>query len=76
MQKRPQRNRDVRRKVDVPKGTVFSYTNVEMLQKFITEQGAIEPRAKTGVTQQQQRRLSRAVKHARHLAMLPFTQTL
>jgi len=70
------RDRDSRRKVDVPKGTVFSYTNSDFLAKFVTEQGAILPRAKTGITQKQQRHLARSIKHARHLAMLPFTQTL
>jgi len=58
------------------KHLTFSYTQVELLEKFITEQGAIVPRIKTGLAQFQQRRLSTAVKYARHLALLPFTQTL
>lgn len=70
------RDRDSRRKIDLPKDTVLSYTNSDLLAKFVTEQGAILPRAKTGITQKQQRHLARAVKHARHLALLPFTQTL
>lgn len=54
----------------------FSYKDVKNLRRFMTEQGYILPRAKTGLTQKQQKHLSRAIKHARQLAMLPFTQTL
>ncbi len=67
--------RDVKvRKAD--KNLTFSYTQVELLARYVTEQGAIIARAKTGLSQKQQRRLSKAIKHARHLALLPFTQTL
>lgn len=54
----------------------FSYKDVKNLRRFMTEQGYIIPRAKTGLTQKQQKHLSRAIKHARHLALLPFTQTV
>ncbi|NCN45197.1 MAG: 30S ribosomal protein S18 [Candidatus Pacebacteria bacterium CG10_big_fil_rev_8_21_14_0_10_36_11] len=54
----------------------FSYTRPEELKRFISEQGMIVPRAKTGLSQKQQRRLATAVKRARHLALLPFTQTV
>lgn len=62
--------------ISTDKTQVFSYTHPEVLSKFVTEQGAILPRTRTGLTQKQQRRLARAIKQARHLAMLPFTQTL
>lgn len=58
------------------KSVHFTYKDVKTLKRFITEQGYILPRAKTGLTQKQQKRLSRAIKHARQLALLPFTQTL
>jgi len=54
----------------------FSYTRAEELKKFITSQGAILPRAKTGLTAKMQKKLAREIKRARHLALLPFTQTL
>jgi small subunit ribosomal protein S18 len=54
----------------------FSYTKAEELKKFITNQGAILPRAKTGLSAKLQKKLSREIKRARHLALLPFTQTL
>jgi len=58
------------------KNITFSYKNVSLLERYLTEQGYIVPRAKTGLSQKQQRRLSTSIKQARHLALLPFTQTL
>ena len=54
----------------------FSYKDTKNLRRFMTEQGYILSRGKTGLSQKQQKRLTKAVKHARHLALLPFTQTL
>ncbi|MBT4124608.1 MAG: 30S ribosomal protein S18 [Candidatus Pacebacteria bacterium] len=59
-----------------PRVTDFSYTRPDELKRFVTEQGTIIPRAKTGLTQKQQRRLEKSIKQARHLALLPFTQTI
>ena len=50
----------------------FDYKNVKTLKKFITEQGKIQPRRLTKLTAKQQRALTRAVKQARILALLPF----
>lgn len=52
----------------------FSYKDPENLKKYITPQGSIVPRAKTGLSQKEQRHLARAIKRARHLALMPFTQ--
>lgn len=54
----------------------FSYKDFKTFQRFVTPQGYILPRSKTGLSQRQQRQLARAIKRARHLALLPFTQTL
>lgn len=54
----------------------FSYKKPEELKRYITEQGSIVARAQTGLSQKQQKRLATAIKRARHLAMLPFTQVL
>jgi small subunit ribosomal protein S18 len=56
--------------------TTFSYKDAPLLAKFVTEQGYIVGRSKTGLSQKQQRQLARAIKRARHLAMLPYTQTV
>ncbi len=58
------------------KRLTFSYKRVAELRHYVTEQGSILPRVKTGLSQKQQRHLAEAVKRARHLAMLPFTQTV
>lgn len=51
---------------------IFDYKNLQTLKKFITEQGKIQPRRVTKLTAKQQRALTRAVKQARILALLPF----
>jgi small subunit ribosomal protein S18 len=53
----------------------FDHKDVKGLQRFIDQFGQISPRKKTGLTEMQQRRLSKAVKRARHLALLPFVTT-
>jgi small subunit ribosomal protein S18 len=54
-------------------GTVyFDYKDVKSLQRFVNQFGQIETRRRTGLTEMQQRRLARAIKRARHIALLPF----
>lgn len=50
----------------------IDYKDARFLEKFINEQGKILPRRITGTSLKYQRRLSVAVKRARHLALLPF----
>lgn len=50
----------------------IDYKDIETLQKFITERGKILPRRITGVSAYYQRRLAKAIKRARHVALLPF----
>ena len=50
----------------------IDYKDIDLLKLFITEQGKILPRRATGVTVQQQRKLAKAIKRARILALLPF----
>lgn len=51
---------------------IIDYKDVDLLRKFITERGKILPRRITGLTAQQQRNLTTAIKRARLLALLPF----
>ncbi|HEY9770991.1 MAG TPA: 30S ribosomal protein S18 [Coleofasciculaceae cyanobacterium] len=53
----------------------IDYKDLELLRKFITERGKILPRRITGLTAQQQRDLTVAVKRARAIALLPFVNT-
>jgi small subunit ribosomal protein S18 len=50
----------------------IDYKDIDLLTLFITDQGKILPRRVTGVTVQQQRKLSKAIKRARILSLLPF----
>jgi small subunit ribosomal protein S18 len=61
-------------KIAVEKNYVFSYKEPEMLQNFVSGQGMILSRERTGLTQKQQKQLAVAIKRARHLALLPFVQ--
>jgi len=50
----------------------FDYKDYKTLQRYVNVYGQIETRKKTGLTESQQRRLARAIKQARHIALLPF----
>jgi len=52
----------------------IDYKNVGLLKRFITEKGKIVPRRLTGVCAKHQRTLTKAIKQARTVALLPFTQ--
>ena len=50
-----------------------NYKNVELLSNFITERKKIAPRRMTGATASQQRQISKEIKKARYMALLPYT---
>lgn len=67
-----------RRKV-VAKNCVFCqekkepwFSDVEIMRRFVSDRGKIIGRARTGICAKHQRRLTRSIKHARHLSLLPF----
>lgn len=49
-----------------------SYKNVTLLQRFVDQRGRILSRRKTRVTAKVQRAVVRAIKQARHVALLPY----
>ncbi len=51
----------------------IDYKDINTLRRFISEQGQIESRRRTGTCARHQRRLTLAVKRARFLALLPYT---
>lgn len=51
----------------------IDYKDVALLSNYVSERGRILPRRRTGCCAKHQRRLSVAIKRARHLALLPFT---
>lgn len=54
----------------------IDYKDPEFLKKFLNEQGKILPRRLTGTSLKFQRKISVAVKRARHLALLPYVTDL
>ena len=50
----------------------IDYKDKDFLLKFVNEQGKILPRRITGTSLKFQRKISVAIKRARHLALLPF----
>ena len=50
----------------------IDYKDPEFLKKFLNEQGKILTRRLTGTSLKYQRKVSRAIKRARHLALLPY----
>ncbi len=54
---------------------VFDYKNPQLLKNYITDRGKIVPARVSGLSARQQRQLTRAIKRARILALLPFTVT-
>ncbi len=54
----------------------IDYKDPEFLKKFLNEQGKILTRRITGTSLKFQRRVAKAVKRARHLALLPYVTDL
>jgi small subunit ribosomal protein S18 len=52
---------------------IIDYKDPLKLRRYLSDRGKIEPRRKTGTCAKHQRRLSVALKRARHLALLPYT---
>ncbi len=50
----------------------IDHKDPDFLLKFVNEQGKILPRRLTGTSLKFQRRVSQAIKRARHLALLPY----
>jgi small subunit ribosomal protein S18 len=73
--KRRRKKKAVRTKVcrlTVDRVVYIDYKDVAMLKHYITERGKIIPRRITGATAKHQRMLTRAIKLARQIALLPY----
>ncbi len=53
--------------------TEIDYKDLEMLKAYVSETGKIVPSRITGTKARYQRQLAKAVKRARYLALLPYT---
>ena len=50
----------------------IDWKDVDFLRQFVPERGKIMPRRISGISAKDQRRLAKAIKRARSMAMLPF----
>jgi small subunit ribosomal protein S18 len=56
------------------KSKSIDYKDTMKLKRFLTERGKIQPRRTSGVCAKHQRALAMAIKRARMMALLPYTQ--
>lgn len=54
----------------------IDYKQIDLLRRYVTDQGKIRGRRQTGTCARHQRMLSRAVKRARHMALIPFASEI
>ena len=57
-----------------PNSPRIDYKDVKMLSRFISEKGKITPSRITNVSSKKQKELSKAIKRARFLALMSYTQ--
>ncbi len=55
--------------------TSVDYKDIELLKGFVTESGKIVPARITGTKAKYQRQLTQAIKVARYLALMPYTDS-
>jgi small subunit ribosomal protein S18 len=55
------------------KDLVINYKNTDLLRRYIDDTGKIRPRRQTGTCAKHQRAVAKAIKNARHIALLPFS---
>lgn len=54
------------------KPAAFSWRYYEALAHYLSDRAKVLPGKRTGLTSREQRQLTTAIKHARHLGLLPF----
>nr|YP_010933386.1 ribosomal protein S18 [Streptosarcina arenaria]YP_010933486.1 ribosomal protein S18 [Streptosarcina costaricana]WKT08879.1 ribosomal protein S18 [Streptosarcina arenaria]WKT08983.1 ribosomal protein S18 [Streptosarcina costaricana] len=69
---RPPMRASRRRFPPIKSGESIDYKNVDLLRRFVTEQGKIFSRRVNRLTAKQQRLMTTSIKRARLLALLPF----
>ncbi len=57
----------------VDNGPVVDYKDVDMLKRYVSDRGKLMPARITGISAKYQRQLTTAIKRARQLALLPYT---
>ena len=57
------------------RGPIITYREVDLLRKFMTSSCKVMSRKRAGTTASEQSAVQLAIKHARHMALLPYTGT-
>ena len=52
----------------------IDYKDVKLLRRFVNDQGKIMPRRVTGTSSKMHRKLVRAIKRARSIALMPYVE--
>ena len=75
IKKKKRKKRQIRKvcRLTVDRVVYIDYKDVGLLRHYVTERGRIIPRRITGATARHQRMLTRAIKLARQIALLPYT---
>lgn len=55
--------------------TEIDYKDVKLLRRFVNDQGKIMPRRVTGSSAKMHRKVVRAIKRSRTIALMPFVNT-
>ena len=56
------------------KAEEIDYKNVELLKRFVSDKGKINPSRLIGANDKLQRKIAKAVKRARNIALIPYTR--
>lgn len=74
VKKKKRKKRQIRKvcRLTVDRVVYIDYKDVGLLRHYVTERGRIIPRRITGATAKHQRMLTRAIKLARQIALLPY----
>nr|ARW69325.1 ribosomal protein S18 [Polysiphonia sp.] len=51
---------------------IIDYKDIDLIRKFINDQGKILSRRSTGLNAKQQKKITKSIKRARLLALIPF----
>lgn len=63
-----------RERFQVDQTEYVDYKDTDLLERFTNDQGKILPRRVTGLSAKYQRKLTKAIKRARYLALLPYVE--
>jgi small subunit ribosomal protein S18 len=58
------------------KDSTINYKDIDLLRRYVMEDGKIRPRRQTGTCAKHQREIAAAVKKARFVALLPFVASM